>query len=132
MPNRCVIAESDPFIAQLLRRFVEESGVEAIQVRTGRDVLQLATRDDLLALVIDLELPGEVPGWQAVQLLRSRRVSALPIISCSWLPESSATRLVPDLAAHLQKPELHYADFVLALAAAGIAVPVPRPNPPVD
>jgi DNA-binding response OmpR family regulator len=124
MPNKCVIAENDPFIAQLLQRFAEETGLQVIQARTGREVLLHANEDDLLVLLIEVELPGEVPGWQAVQMLRSMRSGPLPIISCSWLPESNAAKLVPGLAGHLQKPELHYADFLAVLAAAGIAVPI--------
>ena len=42
-----------------------------------------------------------------------------PLISCSWLVKPEAAALVPDCVAHLQKPDLHYDDFVAALKDAG-------------
>ena len=42
------------------------------------------------------------------------------MITCSWLTQAEASDLTGDAVAHLQKPDLHYADFTRALASAGI------------
>jgi hypothetical protein len=42
------------------------------------------------------------------------------VLTCSWLSEADALALTGDADGHLQKPELHYEDFVAALANAGL------------
>jgi len=42
------------------------------------------------------------------------------VITCSWLTQAEARDLTGDAVAHLQKPDLHYADFTRVLASAGI------------
>lgn len=86
----------------------------------GEELIALAAacRPDLI--ILDVELPGEQRGWQAVQALEAQDGwSGVPLIACSWLARADAAALVPDCAAYLQKPDLHYDDFVAALKDAG-------------
>ena len=57
----------------------------------------------------------------------------IPVLTCSWLSEADALALTgQDADGHLQKPELHYEDFVAALAGAGLsaaAQPTWQDNP---
>ena len=72
-------------------------------------------------IVLDAELPGKLRGWEAAQALKSDpEVCDIPVITCCWLNEAEAQALVGDVAGHLQKPDLHYDDFVAALQAAGV------------
>lgn len=121
MPGICLIAEADPFIASLLERFAEESGLESARARTGEEIPPLveAVKPDIL--IVEPELPGKLRGWQAVQSIRADGMAAgMTVISCSWLDRTASSTLIGDVAGHLQKPDLLYADFVAALAAAGV------------
>jgi len=123
MPKTCVIGETDPFIARLLRRFAEESGLHAVRAQVGQDVLELARQVRPEVVILEAELPGEMRGWEAVQALRADQdLCKIPVIVCSWLQEAEARRLVGDSPGYLQKPELHYDDFVKALRQVGVKV----------
>ncbi len=121
MPGPCLIGEADPFIATLLLRFVEKSGLHGAQARTGQEILSLVERINPNVLIVEPQLPGKIRGWEAVQTIRSSgTVRSMAVISCSWLEKSETCKLIGDVVWHLQKPDLYYADFVKALEAAGI------------
>jgi CheY-like chemotaxis protein len=86
----------------------------------GEEFVALARREHPDLMILDVELPGEQRGWQAAQTLRGELDgAAAPVIACSWLPRADAVALMSSCAAYLQKPELHYDDFVAALKEAG-------------
>ncbi len=121
MPVVCLIAEADPYLASLLLRFAEESGLDGVRARTGEELLALAPQVRPDVLILEPELPGERRGWEAVAALRAAEAfDALPIICCSWLKQAEARELMGDCAWHLQKPDLQYTDFLIALEAAGV------------
>jgi two-component system copper resistance phosphate regulon response regulator CusR len=121
MGRLCLIGESDPFIAQLLRRFSEESGLEPLQARVGQDVLSLARQQAPELVIIEPDLPGKLRGWEAIHAMRSEpRLRAIPVITCSWRRAADAAELVHSADGHLQKPELHYEDFLAMLRSIGI------------
>ncbi len=137
MPAICLIAEADPFIANLLLRYAEESGVRTVRAKTGQELSALVHQVRPDVLIVEPELPGEQRGWEVVRALRveakaeaelvistSTLASPSPIavISCSWLEKTEAHRLLGPVVWHLQKPNLYYGDFVKALEAAGILV----------
>lgn len=130
LPITCLIAEADPFVASLLLRYAEESGLTSIRARTGEEILALAPKIKPDVLIVEPELPGERRGWEAVRTLRANgAISSTTVISCSWLKQAKAYELIGDSVWHLQKPDLYYSDFVKALEAAGIAVEDhPRPD----
>jgi len=116
-----MIAEADPFIARLLKRFAEESGLDPVVARAGQDVMALARQTRPAVIILEAELPGTPQGWEAVRAYRAGRgAHKVPVITCSWLDEARAGALVGGAAAHLQKPELSYEDFKAALKRAGI------------
>ncbi len=120
MDRTCLIAEADPFIANLLLRFAEESGLHTARARTGQELLTLMQQLHPDILIVEPELPGECRGFEAVQALRSSgAMSSVVVISCSWLEKTEACKLIGDVGWHLQKPDLYYGDFVKALEAAG-------------
>ena len=121
MPQICVIGESDPFIAQLLQRFAEKSGLQVERGTTGQEVLDLVRRSEPVVVIVDAELRGSVLGWELIRRLRGEpKTSALPVISCSWLSKAKAIELMGPIAGHLQKPDLFYEDFLAALQKAGV------------
>jgi CheY-like chemotaxis protein len=121
MASTCLIAEADPFIADLLLRFAEESGLLSVRASTGQEILTLAQPIPPDILIVEPELPGELRGWEAVRTMRSSGANgAMAVMGCSWLGKAETCELIGDVAWHFQKPDLHYVDFVKALAAAGV------------
>lgn len=121
MTPTCVIGESDPFVALLLQRFAEKCGLKALRASVGQEVLELATKIGPVVVILDAELPGNQRGWEIVESLRKDPLTyATPLISCSWVSEARATELMGPLAGHLQKPDLHLEDFLIALGRAGV------------
>lgn len=121
MTSTCVIGESDPFVALLLQRFAEKCGLQVVRATVGQDVLELVKQVEPVVIILDAELPGNQRGWEIVETLRNDPLSsATPLISCSWVSETKAIELMGALAGHLQKPELHLEDFLIALGRAGI------------
>jgi CheY-like chemotaxis protein len=122
MSRICLIGEADPFIARLLRRFAEESGLDVVRAGAGQEVLELARQVHPAVIILEVDLPGQLRGWQAAQALEADpELCGIPVITCSWGPETEARTYLNEAAGHLQKPELHYNDFVAALRRAGIA-----------
>ena len=121
MQKKCVIGEADPFIARLLQRFVEESGLKPMCAKNGREVVNLVRQEKPQLIIVDVELPGTTRGWQAIVALRENaEFSDLPVITCSWLLAPEAQSLVGEVSGHLQKPDLHFKDFMAALEMARI------------
>ena len=121
MPNICVIGESDPFVTHLLQRFAEKSGLEVKKATASQDFLDLVRSLSPAVVIVDAELPGDITGWETIRILRGEeKIEVLPVISCSWVSKEKANELMGPLAGHMQKPELHYEDFLVSLQNAGL------------
>lgn len=123
MPSICVIGESDPFVAHLLQRFAEKSGLDVKRAVVSQDFLDLVRCFHPAVVIVDAELPGDIIGWETIRILRGEEMtSGLPVISCSWVNKEKVTELMGPLSGHMQKPELHYEDFLASLQNAGVSV----------
>ena len=128
MKLTCLIGEADPFLARLLCRFGEASGMSVVRAKAGQELLDLPREIRPAVIVVEAELPGTVRGWEAIQALRTDgATSNIPVIRCSWRPAADAEASAGDVAGHLQMPELHYDDFIAALERAGVPQRAPRP-----
>ena len=117
----CLIAEADPFIASLLVRFAEGSGLECARARVGEDVMELARQINPTVIIIDAELPGDLVGWEIMRAIKFDEATRhIALISCSWLSDAEVRGLVGTIAGHLQKPDFAYNDFERVLRAAGV------------
>ncbi len=121
MTATCLVGEADPFLARLLERFGEASGLKMVRAKAGQDLLLLARSVRPQVIIVEVELPGTLRGWEAIRAVKSDKALAhIPVITCSWQTQAEACELTGGAVAHLQKPDLHYADFIKALASAGI------------
>ncbi len=121
MTPTCLIAEADLFIVRLLRRFAAETGMEALQARTGQETIDLARQARPDVIILEPELPGKLRGWEVYQRLQEdEQTAGIPVIACSWLPADEARARLGEPGPVLCKPELYYEDFVLALQEAGV------------
>jgi CheY-like chemotaxis protein len=94
----------------------------------GQDLLKLAQEQPPDLIILEPELPGRMRGWEAVEAMRMEpHLRSTPLITCSWLQTADAAALVGSADGHLQKPELHYRDFLAVLRAVGV-VPDPGMN----
>lgn len=117
----CLIAEADPFIASLLVRFAEGSGLECARARVGEDVMELTRQISPAIIIIDAELPGDQAGWEIMRAIKLDEATChIALISCSWLREPEVRGLVSGVVGHLQKPDFTYSDFERVLRAAGV------------
>ena len=117
----CLIAENDPFIAALLERFAEASGLQPFHVGIGQDVVEMARRTGPAVIILDLELPGKIRGWEVGTVLSTDSgLCRIPIILCAWPEAGETAASLRGAAGYLQKPDLHYDDFVAALREAGL------------
>lgn len=117
----CLIAESDRFIAKLLLRYAEGSGLACARAREGEDIVALARRTKPDVIILDAEFPGSKVGWETMRDLKAGKDTCdTAIISCSWLSQSEVRSLGGNLTGHLQKPNISYADFEKAIEAAGV------------
>ncbi len=121
VPCRCLIAEPDPFIASLLLRFAEGSGLACVQAQASDDVMELARQLKPAVIIIDAELPGDRVGWEIMRALKLDEATChIALISCSWLSEPEVRSLVGGLDGHLQKPDFPYNDFERILQTTGV------------
>lgn len=117
----CIIGESDQFLASLLRRFAEKSGLYVLFARTGEEFLELIQNSSPALIILEPELPGKTRGWEATHAIRTNpQTSEIPLIACAWLDKEEMLALTGPVSAYLKKPDLHYEDFVEALLAAGV------------
>ncbi len=123
MQRVCVIGESDPFMARLLQRYAEESGLEPMRAQQGEQVLDLARRVSPVAIILEIELPGRVRGWEVVRSLKADPdTRGIPVVICSWFGEADTRALTARADGRLSKLELHYDIFVSTLRQAGVAL----------
>jgi adenylate cyclase len=120
----CLIGEADWFLARLLKRFGEASGFQVARAKAGQDLLGLARELKPALIIVETELPGTLRGWEAIQALRTDpELCHIPVITCSWLGADEAEARVGGAAGHLQKPDLHYEEFLAVLAGAAVDLP---------
>jgi CheY-like chemotaxis protein len=126
----CLIGEADLFIARLLRRYAATCELRTECAQTGEDLLDWLQGDHSetgkpALLVIDPELPGKMRGWEVVRAIQERYGTTIPIVLCAWLDELESWALVGQNVPHLQKPDVHYEDFVSALVMVGVSPGTP-------
>lgn len=118
---KCLIAESDHFIARLLIRYAEGSDLACVRVQDGEDVVAVAKQINPDVIILDAEFPGNKIGWEMMRALKAAEDTRdISLVSCSWLTQAEVRSLVGNLTAYLQKPNITYDDFETALRAAGV------------
>ncbi len=87
-----LIADDDETIRLVLQRALTNEGYVAIPVDDGGEIWPILDRENVVALVLDLKMPG-VNGWEVLRRLRddfryrSRRIRVV-VLSGQTDPES--------------------------------------------
>jgi len=85
MTVRILLAEDNENLAQLLVRFIESRGFEAVTAATGTQTVKQLASGHFDLLLLDLGLP-EINGVEILQKIRkSARLSTLPVIIMSGI-----------------------------------------------
>lgn len=120
MPQTCLIAAHDPWFIQLLRIYTEECGLRAVQAYEGQDVLPMIRQEHPVAVLLQVDMPGQVKGWELLHILKEDPSSGkIPVLVFSWQNTENASQLAREAAAYLQEP-VTYEAFLDALHKVGI------------
>jgi CheY-like chemotaxis protein len=119
MSRACLIVAYDPWLLQLLRIYIEECGFRVVQVHDGQDVLPVVAKEDLAAILLQVDLPGKIKGKELLKVLhQDPQAHHIPVFAFSWQNED-LNELAQSTATNLQEP-VTYDAFVDAFRKAGI------------
>ena len=77
MPTAVLVVEDEPKLRELIRAYLERSGIGVLSTGSGAEAITLAARSDPNLIVLDLRLP-DVPGEDVAREIRS--TSDVPIL----------------------------------------------------
>jgi DNA-binding NtrC family response regulator len=123
MAKSCLIAAHDPWLIQLLRVFAQGSGFDIIQAFEGQEVLPLA-RDTLpVVILLQMDLAGQLRGWQVPRELKTLPdTQKIPILAFSWTGQNLNDDPEDNTVTFIQEP-VTYESFINALKNLGIICP---------
>ena len=78
---RVLIVEDDALVRETAAAALEDAGFDVVEVATGEDALAQA-RTGTDAVLLDIQLPGRLDGWDVAERLREQRPD-LPIVYAS-------------------------------------------------
>jgi CheY-like chemotaxis protein len=112
-----MIVGDDEDFRYLMRRYVTESGCQALVGQRTPESLAVVLQERPAVIFLEIGPPG-MAGHDTLRMLKQNDVTqAIPVIACFWLEEEA--QALPDrVAACLQKPIL-YRDVLTALAGVG-------------
>ena len=98
-----LVVEDEPLVRALTVDALEDDGFNVLEAATGDYALTvLRGRDDIRAVVTDVEMPGQIDGFALANIAREMRPE-LPIIVMSGRMQSGFGREAPD-ARFVSKP----------------------------
>jgi CheY-like chemotaxis protein len=103
---RVLVTDDEPMTRMLVKVLLEQDRFEVLEAGNGQQALELARREDISLVLIDLNMPV-MDGYQTIGALRREfPVSALPIIVLTADDSDSVQRRVLELGAddYLVKP----------------------------
>lgn len=120
MPQTILIAAHDPWFLQLLRVYTAESGFQAVEVYEGRDVLPKIQEILPAAVLLQIDLPGEMLGWDVLHAIKANAATCrIPVLVFTYHDHPSAPGIPEGADGQLQEP-VSYETFVDALRRAGL------------
>jgi len=82
-----LVVDDNPDVGLLFRRFLADTGYQAVQARSAERALRLAKELQPLAIFLDVLMPSS-DGWEILAALRNHpATSHLPVVICSVLPD---------------------------------------------
>ncbi|HLJ69659.1 MAG TPA: sigma-54 dependent transcriptional regulator [Chloroflexota bacterium] len=75
-----LVADDDQSIRGLLQNFLEGEGFRTIEAKSGRDVIQMITKQRPDLLIMDVRMPG-MTGLEVLDQLKRMRVDDVPVLT---------------------------------------------------
>jgi putative two-component system response regulator len=126
----CMCVDLDPDFFYLMQTFAERSGLRAVLVHRARQALEFARGQKPAVVFLEIDQPAEMSAWEVLRALKADQATqSIPVVIFSWVNEEEHA-LEEGADVYVQKPVM-YADFIDALAVAGICQASPgsdRPN----
>jgi CheY-like chemotaxis protein len=113
-----LVCDDDASVREILSVVLERCGYCALLTSSGEEALQLAAREQPVAILLDLLMPG-LNGWEtAARLKEQPETEHIPVLICSVLSSDEATEPAPvGVAGWVDKP-LDEKSLVRALECA--------------
>jgi PAS domain S-box-containing protein len=113
-----LVVEDDDRAADLVRLLLEAEGFAVIRANSGEMALEIAPRQDLDLITLDVQLPG-IDGWEFLSLIReNRHLANVPVVVIAGDIDSNLA-VSGGAAAILQKP-ISRAQLKASLANLGL------------
>jgi CheY-like chemotaxis protein len=106
LQGRILVVEDDWGNQRVIEMFLRKLGLEPVLVDNGAEGVELATKLEWSAVLMDLQMPG-IDGFEAVRRIRQRLAGrALPIIAltASTRPEARSASEAAGMDGFLSKP----------------------------
>jgi CheY-like chemotaxis protein len=117
-PGSILIVGEDPHFCYLLRSYVRRFTCQTLFSTPGDNVLQIAKREPLAAIVLDMDMPAN-EGWILLRALKTNpETRNIPILICAW--QDIQERSAQEGASILLRMPVLYADFSKALNQVGV------------
>jgi CheY-like chemotaxis protein len=133
MTSVTLIAENNPPVFYLLKTYAQMCGFQTIQAEVGDRALEIARYLKPAFILLNIDLPGTVRGWDVLSCLKSEAdTHAIPVV-VYHLDEDPEREHIGDADACLPIPVLYEA-FKETLARAGVELhetsgsPAPLPE----
>mgnify|MGYP000300733638 CR=1 FL=1 len=115
----CICIDFDPDFFYLIQTYAERSGLGAVHVQGGLDILAVINREQPAVICLDGDKPARPTAWHLLSRLKSDpAINHIPVIFFSWLDEEE--RSIQEGADVFVQKAVMYADFIDALAMAGV------------
>jgi signal transduction histidine kinase/DNA-binding response OmpR family regulator len=103
-----LVVDDDPGVRHVVAEHVRKHGYTVIETESGQSALQIAGRENLEAILLDLYMPG-LTGWETIERLKANPATAgIPVVVLSVLSPTmrsgSGAPLIGKAQGWIQKP----------------------------
>ena len=104
---RVLVVEDNPKNMTLLRDVLGHEGYVVLEAKTAEQGLELARKQQPAVILLDIQLPGGMDGFEAVKLLKhDERTSSIPVVAVTAFAMKDDRQRVLDAGfdGYLEKP----------------------------
>ncbi|WP_241655038.1 ATP-binding protein [Granulicella sibirica] len=100
-----LVCDDDPGIRTVVTEHLRRRGYTVLETSTGEQALEIASRQKLSAILLDLYMPNGLNGWETLQRLKDSPVTAkIPVVILSVLSSSERPAMENEAQGWVQKP----------------------------
>lgn len=89
MSQRILLVEDDPFLVDIYKSKLNESGFEVVVARDGEEALRKFSENELHLVILDIVLP-RMDGWEVLRMIKEQSDSKkIPVLIFSNLGQKA-------------------------------------------